>query len=109
VTAAFVQRFVPRLARDIQQTNQPLSLTVEQNDKLRGLFAGRDVPRADPGNFAVAIGVAVPKQVPLKPLPSGASDLLQGCQGDMYTMVGDQLVIVDAQAGRVVAIVPNIT
>jgi hypothetical protein len=33
----------------------------------------------------------------------------EDCQGDDYVLVGDQLVVVDPSARRVVALVPNVS
>jgi hypothetical protein len=59
-------------------------------------------------DFSVAIGAAVPQQVKLQKLPSQISSVIGGYQGDDYLLVGDQLIIVDPSARRVVAIVPGI-
>jgi hypothetical protein len=93
-------------ARDITHSAQPLSVTPEQKEKLRGVL-GPAVPRAEPSTFTIVIGASVPEQVELRPLPAAATDMLQGYQGAFFTTVGDQLVIVDGQARRVVAIIPG--
>ena len=59
-------------------------------------------------DFSVAIGAAVPRKVELQKLPPQITSVLGGYQGDDYLIVGDQLVIVDQSARRVIAIVPNI-
>ena len=95
-------------ARDIEHSASALSLTDDQRAKLRAVVAGTDAPRTNPGTFTVAIGAAVPGQANLRNLPQEASDILNGFAGDMFTLVRDQLIVVDTKSRRVVAIVPNV-
>ena len=95
-------------AAQIEQSAAPLKLSDEQREQIRSYFAGKTAGRLQSVNFSVAIGAAVPQQVDLQKLPSEVSSLIGGYQGDDYVLVGDQLVIVDPSARRVVAIVPNI-
>jgi len=86
-----------------------LKLTDVQREQIRSYFAGKSANRLQSVDFSVAIGAAVPRQVELQKLPDQISSVLGGYQGDDYLIVGDQLVIVDQSARRVVAIVPNIS
>ena len=95
-------------AADIEKSATPLKLTDAQREQIRSYFAGKSVDRLQNADFSVAIGAAVPQQVALQKLPPQISSVLGGYQGDDYVLVGDQLVIVDPGARRVVAIVPNI-
>lgn len=79
-----------------------------QREQIRAYFAGKPADQAQSVNFSVAIGAAVPQQVELQRLPSQISSLIGGYQGDDYLLVGDQLVIIDPSARRVVAIVRGI-
>jgi hypothetical protein len=49
----------------------------------------------------------VPHQVQLQKLPDPIASAMQGFQGDEYVLVGNQLVIVEPTARRVVAVVPD--
>ncbi|MBO0717988.1 MAG: DUF1236 domain-containing protein, partial [Rhizobiales bacterium] len=95
-------------AAEIEQSATPLKLTDAQREQVRSYFAGKPADRVQSVDFSVAIGAAVPQQVQLQKLPSEISSVIGGYQGDDYVLVGDQLVIVDASARRVIAIVPNI-
>lgn len=95
-------------AAQIEQSAAPLKLSDEQREQIRSYFSGKTTGRLQRANFSVAIGAAVPQQVDLQKLPSEVSSLIGGYQNDDYVLVGDQLVIVDPSARRVVAIVPNI-
>ena len=56
----------------------------------------------------MAIGAAVPAQANLRVLPGDIAETLNGFQEDMFTIVGDQLVIVDTKSRRIVAVIPDI-
>ncbi len=94
-------------AQQIDQTAAPLQLTDQQRQRIHGYFARNNADRVKSANFALSIGAAVPKQVPLQPLPSEVAAAMQGFQNDQYIMVGNQLVIAEPNARRVVAVVPD--
>lgn len=98
----------PGAAAQIEQTAQPLKLTDQQRQQIRDFFAKQQGDRTGSVNFTLAIGSAVPQDVQLQPLPPQISATLGGYKADQYIIVGNQLVIVEPQARRVVAIVPNI-
>lgn len=85
-----------------------MQLTDAQREQIRTYFSGKASDRRQSVDFSLAIGAAVPQQVELQKLPPQISSVLGGYQGDDYLIVGDQLVIIDPSARRVVAIVPNI-
>ena len=95
-------------AAQIEQSATPLKLTDSQHEQIRSYFSGKSASRLQKVDFSIAIGAAVPQQVELQKLPAEVSSVIGGYQGDDYVLVGDQLVIVDPGARRVVAIVPNI-
>jgi Protein of unknown function (DUF1236) len=95
-------------AADIEKSATPLKLTDAQREQIRSYFASKSANRLQRVDFSVAIGAAVPQKVKLQKLPAQISSVIGGYQGDDYLIVGDQLLIVDQSARRVVAIVPNI-
>jgi len=95
-------------AAQIEQSATALKLTDAQREQVRTYFAGKPADHPQSVDFSVAIGAAVPQQVELQKLPSQISSVIGGYQGDDYLLVGDQLVIIDPSARRVVAIVPGI-
>jgi hypothetical protein len=96
-------------ARQIDQSVAPLTLSYEQREKIKSLIAAvASPPRAGDHQFTVSIGAAVPKQIPLKQIPTDLASALNGFPGQDYVLVGNQLVIVDAGARRVVAIIPQV-
>jgi len=98
----------PGAAAQIEQTAGPLKLTDQQRQQISDYFAKQKGDRTGSVNFTLAIGSAVPQNVELRELPAQVSSMLGGYNADQYIIVGNQLVIVDPQARRVVAIVPGI-
>jgi hypothetical protein len=98
----------PGAAAQIEQTAEPLKLSEQQRQQIRDFFAKQKGDRAKDVNFTLAIGSAVPQGVPLQKLPAEVASALGGYQADQYVLVGNQLVIVEPNARRVVAIVPGI-
>ena len=96
-------------AAQIEQTATPLKLSEAQRQQIRQYFASKPGQRMQSANFSLAVGAAVPQDVPLQKLPPEISSAMGGYQGNDYVLVGDQLVIVDPTARRVVALVPQIS
>lgn len=95
-------------AAQIEQSAAPLKLSAEQRQKIKLYFADRRSKRLKEVAFSLSIGAAVPRQTPLHTLPAEIGSALGGFQGDDYLLVGHQLVVIDHNARRVVAIVPDV-
>lgn len=99
----------PGRAQAIEQTaTSQVALTAEQKQRLSDLLKGQQQAQRDSANFTLSIGSTVPRQTELSDLPDAAADVLHGYNGDKYLIVGDQLVIVDRETNRIVALIPNI-
>jgi hypothetical protein len=96
-------------AAQIEQTATPLKLSEAQRQQIRQYFASKPGQRMQSANFSLAVGAAVPQDVPLHKLPPEISSAMGGYHDNDYALVGDQLVIVDPSARRVVALVPHIS
>ena len=94
-------------ARQIKESSEPLSLTAEQRQKIRGVIAREGAPRRDGAEFELQIGAAVPRQTELHDLPPGVAEAMSGYWDDQYVLVRDTMVIVDRNSRRVAAIVPG--
>ena len=95
-------------ARAIQHTASSSSISGEQRDRLRDTLTRAGALRVDSVDYTLSVGGAVPRQAELRPLPPEASTIMQGYSGAEYVVVRDQLVIVDPQARRIVAIIPGV-
>lgn len=95
-------------SRAIEQSGTgALSVSAEQQQKSREALAKANPNRVDSVPWTVTVGAAVPRQAELRDLPSEVADILGGYKGAQYVLVRDQLVIVDTEARRIVAIVPG--
>ncbi len=96
-------------AKEIKQSSQALQLNPQQRQQIKDAIARQnDTPRVDKAPFEMMIGTAVPRQVDLKDLPAEIAQAMNGYQGDQYLLVKDEMVIVDRESRRVVAIVPAV-
>jgi Protein of unknown function (DUF1236) len=84
-------------------------LTDAQRKRIRAYISQQpDVARTGTEVFPLTLGTAVPKQVRLKRLPAHLAQVLNRFRTNQYVIVGKQLVIVDPNTRRVLAIVPNV-
>jgi len=96
-------------AKDIKQSSQALQLNPQQRQQIKDVIARQtDAPRVAKAPFEMMIGTAVPRQVPLKDIPPEITQVMNGFNGDQYVLVQDEMVIVDHDSRRVVAIVPAV-
>ncbi|MGH6672613.1 MAG: DUF1236 domain-containing protein [Xanthobacteraceae bacterium] len=95
-------------AAQIEQSAAPLKLSAAQQQKIKSYFAEKRTKELNSVGFSLSIGAAVPRQIELHRLPAAIISALGGFRGDDYVLVGHQLVVVDDNARRVVAIVPNV-
>jgi hypothetical protein len=94
--------------KDIKQSSQALQLNPQQRQQIKEAISRQsDAPRVEKAPFEMMIGTAVPRQVQLKDLPPEVTQAMNGFQGDQYILVQDEVVIVDHESRRVVAIVPT--
>jgi len=97
----------PAAAAQIEKSAGPLQLSDAQRAKIRSYFADNIGDRTNTAEFSISVGAAVPQQARLQKLPPQISSALGGYQADQYILVRNQLVIVDPNARRVVAIIPG--
>jgi Protein of unknown function (DUF1236) len=94
-------------APNIVKTEIPVRVSDEQRAKIRDYLAQHSGAKVDQVDFSLVIGGSVPRQARLSDLPDPVADLLQGYKGDQYLLVRDQMVIVDVQSRRIVALIPG--
>lgn len=58
-------------------------------------------------NFTLSVGAAVPRDVQLQDLPRELAEVLPAYREDQYLVVGNQVVIVEKQSRRVIAMIPT--
>jgi len=82
-----------------------VNFTTEQRTHIREtVLVGGNAPRASNVNFAINVGVAVPRSVRLVTVPSVIVDYHPAWRGFMYFVYEDEIIIVDPRSHRIVAV-----
>ena len=83
-----------------------MTLTSEQRTKIQQtVLAGNNVPRVNNVNFALNVGVSVPRSVRVVDVPSTLIEIYPQWRGHQYFVVNDDIVIVD-RSRRIVTTLP---
>jgi len=83
-----------------------VSLTAEQKSKIRqSVISQSNAPRVSDVNFSLSVGTVVPRTVRVAPLPVVIIEIHPVWRGYLYFIVGDQIVIVEPDTLRIVAII----
>jgi hypothetical protein len=85
-------------------TPPALALSIDQQIKLSEIITNRTPKPLGPTDFIVAIGTAVPADVPLQALPSDAEALAPQLRGTSYLAVEELVVIVDTNSRKIVSV-----
>jgi hypothetical protein len=73
-----------------------VTLTSEQRTKIQQtVLAGNNVPRVNNVNFALNVGVSVPRSVRVVEVPPTLIEIYPQWRGHQYFVVHDDIVIVD--------------
>lgn len=83
-------------------------LSADQRTRIhQSLFRGRaEVRRLDKVDFAVRVGVAVPRTVVFYDLPADIVEIVPAYRAYKYFLVGDEIVIVDPATYEIVDVIP---
>jgi len=97
----------PRL-RGLQGNASGVTLNTEQRTRIREtVINARGAPRIGSVDFDVAVGTEIPRgRIHVVPVPEMLVDIQPGWRGFLYFIVRDELVIVDPNDMRIVAVVP---
>jgi uncharacterized protein DUF1236 len=80
-------------------------LSLEQQTKMADAIT-RDAGAPLPGaRFPLAIGSAVPADVPLRPLPASLDAVAPQFRGASYVVVEEQIAIVDTSTRKILAVI----
>jgi Protein of unknown function (DUF1236) len=91
---------------DGQRSSVSVSFTTEQRTKIREtVFKGRNAPRVSNVNFSLNLGTAVPRTVRIIEVPEVIVDVHPEWRGYRYFIVNEELVIVEPDTLRIVAVV----
>ncbi|HEY2134885.1 MAG TPA: DUF1236 domain-containing protein [Xanthobacteraceae bacterium] len=83
-----------------------VNLSPEQKTRIHQVIIGdRAAPRVASANFQLNVGVRVPHDVRLAPLPPTLVEIEPRWRGFEYFLVGDEIVIVDPHTLEIVAVI----
>ncbi len=85
-------------------TGSSINLTQEQRTKIRQTVLTSSAPRVDRVNFDVHVGTVVPRSVHVVEVPPTLIDIHPEWRGYRYFVVHDQIVIVEPDSLRIVAV-----
>jgi Protein of unknown function (DUF1236) len=80
-------------------------LPQEKRTEIRETLVRRDVKPVTNVNFSVSVGVSVPPRVTLYELPPSVVELVPQYRGYRYTVVRDEIVIIDPRTRRIVEVI----
>jgi hypothetical protein len=95
-------------AREGREGGRPAQLSADQRTRIhQSLFRGRtEVRRLDKVEFAVRVGVTVPRTVVFYDLPADIVEIVPAYRAYKYFLVGDEIVIVDPATYEIVDVIP---
>jgi len=84
-----------------------VQLSQDQRTRIKDVVVrDRNVARVDHADFAINVGVTVPRTVHVAVLPPEVVTIVPEYRGFEYVVVGDQLLIIDPNTLEIVAILP---
>jgi hypothetical protein len=91
-----------------REGGRPAQLSADQRTRVhQSLFRGRaEVRRLDKVDFAVRVGVTVPRTVVFYDLPADIVEIVPAYRAYKYFLVGDEIVIVDPATYEIVDVIP---
>jgi hypothetical protein len=95
----------PRAQHGETQSGSGVTLTTEQRQRIREtVIASGNAPRVSQVNFSIRVGTEIPRSVRAVPLPPVLVELRPEWRGYLYFVVNDQIVVVDPNSYRIVAV-----
>jgi len=82
------------------------SMTTEQKTKIRQNMMGGNAPRVNNINFSLNVGTVVPSHVHVVAVPPVLVEVHPEWRGYRYFVVNDEIVIVEPDTLRIVAVLP---
>ena len=92
-------------AAERPMTSRNVSLTTEQKTTIRTKVLTSNAPRVQGRvNFDIRVGVVVPREVRVAPLPVEIIEIEPTWRGYMYFVNGDEIIVVEPGTLRIVAV-----
>jgi uncharacterized protein DUF1236 len=80
-------------------------LSLEQQTKMADVITRDAGPPLSGAQFSLAIGNAVPPDVPLRPVPASLDEVAPEFRGASYVVVEEQIAIVETATRKVLAVI----
>jgi hypothetical protein len=84
-------------------SSSSVSLTTEQKTTIRNTVITSG-PKVSSVNFAVKVGIVVPRTVRVAPVPATLVEIQPAWRGYMYFIYEDEIIIVEPRTLRIVAV-----
>ena len=81
------------------------NLSLEQQTKIADAITRDAGPPAAGAHFSLAIGNAVPADVPLRQVPATVAQEAPQFRGASYVVVEEQIALVDSQTRKILAVI----
>ncbi|MBX6426256.1 MAG: DUF1236 domain-containing protein [Variibacter sp.] len=81
-----------------------VAVSTEQKTKIKQHMGALRTGRMDRAEFSISVGTTVPRSVTLHSLPSEIVEIVPAWRNYRYVMVQDQIVIIDPETYRIVAV-----
>jgi hypothetical protein len=95
-----------RATQQGQGSAKSVQLSSEQRGKIHASIFNQKAERITNANFAVRVGVRVPRTVHFYPLPLDVVEMVPEYRGYDYVLVGDEILIIDPGTLEIVAVLP---
>jgi hypothetical protein len=82
-----------------------VTINTEQRSKIREHRTQFNAGRVDTVNFAISVGTAVPRSVRVHTLPTSIVEIVPEYRGYSYILVGEEILIIDPETLRIVAVI----
>lgn len=96
-----------RLEDTRRTSSGELTLNGDQRTQLKNAVKHAKLKRQENVGFTIAVGAAVPQQANTRDLPPAIAKTVPSKHSLQYVLVRDQLILVDKETRRIVAIVPG--
>jgi len=90
-----------------ETTSTSSSLTQDKQTKIKDVISKEKVESVNNVNVSVSVGTALPRSVRVHDVPREVVDIYPEFRGDRFTVVRDEIVIVEPRTSKIVAVIPR--
>lgn len=82
-----------------------IKLSSEEKSRVAQSFTTREVKRVENVSFSISVGVSVPRDLTLHPVPADVVEIVPAYRDYRYVVVEDQIMIVNPKTRKVVEVI----